>query len=106
MLKFLEGHKTNLIALCGVLLSFAYSMDWIDERLALALGAALGSGGMATIRHAMAQSEQKMASAVVTVSQQVASVAHDTAVVSSQVADVKDKVVEVATPNVIVRPGA
>jgi hypothetical protein len=27
MLNFLEGHKTHLIALCGVLLSFAYSMD-------------------------------------------------------------------------------
>ena len=100
MLKFLEGHKTNLLALCGVLLSFAYSMDWIDERLALALGAALGSGGMATIRHAMAQSEQKMAATVSTVSHQVASVAKDQAIVSAQVAEVKDKVAEVATGGV------
>jgi hypothetical protein len=99
MLNFWNGNKTNILAGLGVLLSFAYSMDWIDERLALALGAALGSGGMATIRHAMATTEQKMAATVSTVSQQVASVAQETASVSAQVADVSAKVTPPPPPS-------
>ena len=91
MLNFWNGYKTQIIAGVGVLISIALSQGWIDERLAVALGMAIGSTGLSTLRHAIAKTEKKVETTAATVSQQVAEVdakAHQAALASTAVAEV------------------
>ena len=56
MLPWLAGKKTYLVALAMVLLSFAHSMDWIDDTTYQTLLGLLGGAGLATLRAGVTKS--------------------------------------------------
>ena len=60
MLNFLAGKKTYIVAGLMALLSFAKSMDWIDETTYLTLLGLLNAGGFASLKASNVKIEQKI----------------------------------------------
>jgi hypothetical protein len=100
MLNFLVGHKTYILAAIGAIITFAYSLGWIDTTVYQVLIGLVGSGGLATLRSAVATVEKDVKhvdTGVAIVEKRVAQVDADVATVDRKV-EVVEKKVEANAP--------
>jgi hypothetical protein len=72
MLNFWDGYKTQILALCLASASFAFSMEWMSQKLYLGLVGLLGGGGLSTLRHGITTDVAAVAAKVERVEMEVA----------------------------------
>lgn len=85
MPNFLIGHKTYLLAALGAIVTFAYTMGWIERTTWEAILGFVAAGGMATMRAGVATVAQRVEQGQAVATHQVAQVQADVAHVAAVV---------------------
>ena len=54
-MSWINGYKTYIVAIVGILVNGAYAMGYLDQQQVVLIDGVLGMLGLGTIRHAIAR---------------------------------------------------